>query len=664
MEGQKDIKDFTTYASLSDNDFLLASKTDLGGSDASIKVGVLKEQIASDIKPTVVNGYWHVNGVNTGVQAKGKTPVLRRTGQGIEMKYEGEEDSAYFLLIPMADLIVKFNDLTEEQKAGIKGETGLSAYELWAGEPENAGKTYHDYIGFNRQPATDAATEARQTMEGISQVAAQLIAETTSAKNAANTAAGNVNSAIENANTAAQEIAVLISPLIEATANANNAGNYAKEQGDYAAEEGGKAAEAIPRIDLLEQNKIDGGFSENGELFLTSGGVVIGDPIPVGSGSGGSGGGGGGSTLRLINRGDASMGVPKGQPVTLRYTFTSLDSETQEPTGNGTAAYYVNNARVYTQSISQGNVDFDITAYLSDGQNQVRIQVTDSYGAIRSLNIRVGVINLILESSFDDSLAYGSDISIPYTPKGSGEKTIHFILDGVALDTVTTATTNRQLYYRLPELTHGSHSLKVYATMESEGVEISSNILNFSITYVQAGSTDVIISSSFNKTEAAQYDNIVIPFSVYNPVASTAQIQLKANNEVVSTLIVDRLQQVWSYRIPGYGALKLEIAAGDVTKEFNLVVAKSPIDSEAETEGLELFLTSNGRSNNEERPGVWKYNSIEAALTGFNFKTNGWVLDEDSITTLRISQGAKVEIPFYPFFSDFKQTGKTIEIEF
>jgi hypothetical protein len=663
MAGQKDIKEFTSYASLSDNDFLLASKTDLGGSDASIKVGVLKAQIASDVKPTVVNGYWHVNGVNTGVQAKGKTPVFRKSEQGIEMKYEGEGDSAYFLLIPMADLIVKFNDLTDDQKASIKGETGLSAYELWARLPENEGKSYHEYIGFNRQPATDAATEAQQTMEGISKVATELISETTLAKNAANTAAGSVNSAIENADTIAQELSLLKEPLIEATDKANNAGDYAREQGDFAAEEGGKAATVVPRVDLLEQNKVDGGFSENGELFLTSGGVVVGDPIPVGSGSGGSGGGGG-STLRLKNRGDASLGVPAGQKVVLRYSFSSLDSETQEPTGNGTAVYYVNNARVYTQSIGQGDIDFDITNYLSNGQNQVRVQVTDSYGAIRSLNIRVEVISLVLESSFDDSLTYSNDISFPYTPKGSGEKTIHFILDGVALNSVTTTTTNRQLYYKLPELTHGSHALTVYATMESEGVEISSNILHFSVMYVQAGSNTVIISSSFSQTEVTQYDIVVVPFSVYNPGASTTQIQLKANDEVVSTLVVDRLPQVWSYRVPGYEALKLEIVVGNVKKVFDLVVAKSSIDSEAETEGLELFLTSNGRSNNEEKPGVWKYNNIAATFTGFNFKTNGWALDDDNVTALRISQGAKLEIPFYPFFSDFKQTGKTIELEF
>jgi hypothetical protein len=558
-------------------------------------------------------------------------------------------------------LIHTNNRLRKAPSSTMKGEKGDKL-------------TFDDLTSYDieilQRPAKEAAEEVRALAEEFKEneegrIEAEAIREENEAGRQASmeTIGQTVGTLIANGTQSAIRAENAATLANQKAQEAGTQADYAREQGDYAAEEGEKAAQAIPRIDALEQNKVDGGFSENGELFLTSGGVVVGDPIPVGSGSGG-GGGGGGSTLRLINRGDASLGVPVGQKVILRYSFSSLDSETQEPTGNGTAVYYVNNARVYTQSISQGDIDFDISNYLSDGQNQIRIQATDSYGAIRSLNIRVEVINLVLESSFDDSLTYSNDISFPYTPKGSGEKTIHFILDGVNLSPVTTTTTNRQLHYKLSGLTHGSHSLTVYATMESDGVEISSNVLNFSIMYVQTGSTAVIISSSFNQATAVQYDNIVIPFSVYNPAASTTQIQLKANNEVVSTLIVDRLQQVWSYRIPGYGALKLEIVAGSVKKEFNLVVTKSSIDSEAETEGLELFLTSNGRSNNEEHPGVWKYNTIEAAFTGFNFKTNGWVLDDDNVTVLRISQGAKLEIPFYSFFSDFKQTGKTIEMEF
>ena len=77
MAGTKDIKDFTKYASLSDDDYLLGTKTSLNGTDASIKVGDLKKQVASDAAPSINdNGYWVVNGVSTGKKAIGETPVL------------------------------------------------------------------------------------------------------------------------------------------------------------------------------------------------------------------------------------------------------------------------------------------------------------------------------------------------------------------------------------------------------------------------------------------------------------------------------------------------------------------------------------------------------------------------------------------------------------
>lgn len=44
MAGTKDIKDFTKFPSLSDNDYLLGTKTDLGGTDAGITVGNFKSR--------------------------------------------------------------------------------------------------------------------------------------------------------------------------------------------------------------------------------------------------------------------------------------------------------------------------------------------------------------------------------------------------------------------------------------------------------------------------------------------------------------------------------------------------------------------------------------------------------------------------------------------
>ena len=53
MAGTKDIKNFTKYPSLSDNDYLLGTKTDLGGTDAGIAVGDFKKQVARDAAPSI-----------------------------------------------------------------------------------------------------------------------------------------------------------------------------------------------------------------------------------------------------------------------------------------------------------------------------------------------------------------------------------------------------------------------------------------------------------------------------------------------------------------------------------------------------------------------------------------------------------------------------------
>lgn len=77
MAGTKDIKNFTKFPSLTDNDLILGSKTSLGGSDAAIAVSDFKKQVSQDVEPTInENGYWVVNGVNTGKKAEGATPVL------------------------------------------------------------------------------------------------------------------------------------------------------------------------------------------------------------------------------------------------------------------------------------------------------------------------------------------------------------------------------------------------------------------------------------------------------------------------------------------------------------------------------------------------------------------------------------------------------------
>lgn len=124
MVGTKDIKEFTKYPSLSDDDILLGSKLATGGTDAAITVANLKKQIIQDVAPQIKEGYWWVNGINTGVVAQGQIPVFRYTDWGLEYKLQGQDDVAYQKLIPIADLAFTYDDLTPEQQAELRGPQG------------------------------------------------------------------------------------------------------------------------------------------------------------------------------------------------------------------------------------------------------------------------------------------------------------------------------------------------------------------------------------------------------------------------------------------------------------------------------------------------------------------------------------------------------------
>ena len=80
-----------------------------------------------------------------------------------------------------------------------------------------------------------------------------------------------------------------------------------------------------------------------------------------------------------------------------------------------------------------------------------------------------------------------------------------------------------------------------------------------------------------------------------------------------------------------------------------ITVTPSDIEAHAETDALALCLKSEGRSNAEENRAEWVSSEISAALTGFNFKSDGWQPDDEGITALRVSGDARVTIPYKIF---------------
>ena len=416
-------------------------------------------------------------------------------------------------------------------------------------------------------------------------------------------------------------------------------------------------------MQLLIGNKIDDAYVEDGYLYMTSNNEVVVGPLGPFSGGGGGGGTGNNAVLTVSNTsGWLSKSIATGAECVISLTWISLEDDL--PTGNGTLKVTINGLVKTTQDVEQGAVTVDISKYLATGANMVKVNVTDAYGNGRTINYSVSVVEVSVSSTFDAGIPYSGPITYTYTPVGNVTKTIHFLVDGTELDTAEVSASGRQQSYVIPAQSHGAHSLLVYFTATVDGVEIRSNELYYELICTVAGEDAPIIVSNYRGTKAEQYASIVIEYMVYNPLSMTSAITLSANGTVVNTLTVDRTQRIWTYRADKVGDLTLEIACGDTHKVITLTVTESSMDIGAETQDLSLYLSSYGRSNNEADPGTWSYGDIQAVFTGFNFTSDGWQLDKDNNTVLRVSGDARLTIPYKAFAQDFRTGGKTIELEF
>lgn len=385
----------------------------------------------------------------------------------------------------------------------------------------------------------------------------------------------------------------------------------------------------------------------------------------TGIGGGGGGGGGNNAILTLTNAsGWLSKILSVGSNCSISVSWSSLEQE--QPTGNGVLTIRVNNVIKATMDVTQGLVSANVTNYLGVGTNKVRVTIADVYGNTSSIIFSVQIVNLEITSAFDSSGVFtaNSPIGYTYTPIGNAEKTVHFVVDGTDVAQAIVTTSGRQQTQALSGMSHGSHTLLVYFTATIEGTEVRSNELYYDLTIVDSSSTVPIITSPYRETEATQYQTISIPYKVYTPNSLTSEVKLYVNNELINTLTVDRLEQTWNYRPDTTGTLNLKLKSGTIEKSFTITVSDSGIDIDAETNDLVLYLTANGRSNSEQNPGTWTYDTISAIMTNFNFVSDGWINDSEGYTALRVSGDARVIIPYQIFAQDFRSTGKTIEIEF
>lgn len=536
-------------------------------------------------------------------------------------------------------------DLQEELQRFLTARFGVDVKDAFVSCIQKIHKENQDVAALE-QPMKDATKQVLDIREEV----------VTASQNAVQTA--------DDAKTIARAAESSSSEALATAKNAKDESFNASGDAQLAMSAAQNMQQSFSNMELLLSGKVDGAFVENGYLYLTSNNEVVAGPLGPFSGTGGSGGSSGNNAVLAVSNtsGWLSKSIAYGKDCLVQITWSSLEGEL--PTGNGVMKVTVNGIVKAMLDIPQGAVTADLGPYLSVGSNAVRIQVSDAYENSRTINFNINAIEASMSSTFDAGTAYDGIITFTYVPVGAISKTVHILLDSKEIATVTTTSSGRQMSYTIPAQKHGAHTLEAYFDATVNGQTIESNHLYYEIICVESLNTTPIIATSFQDGTVAQYTTLAIPFTVYDPANLTAEVDLSVNGSVVSRQAVDRTQQIWSYRADNAGDLALEISCGSASRTIALTVTASEMEIEAETEGLSLYLSSAGRSNTEENPAVWGYDSIAARFSGFNFTSDGWQLDEDNIPVLRVSGDARLTIPVQPFAKDFRTTGKTIEIEF
>ena len=409
---------------------------------------------------------------------------------------------------------------------------------------------------------------------------------------------------------------------------------------------------------------------EDWNLQLLHDDEPIGDPIPVGAG-GGSGGGGGGSDVVIISdmtfenlSGWLTKSFAEGSPLEASFYWSSeVDGV---PTGDGTMRISVNGLNRNPVGVAQGVVTLDVAKYSVGTLNKINITVEDSYGKKATLKLTTIKVNATMRTNFDNRLPHGSDVDFPYVATADAEKTVYFIVDGGEPITETVTTSGTQIVQTFTGLTTGTHSLEAYFVCELDGAQIESNHIVLEFSVLADGSTNPIITfpDGDSGTESAeQFQVWEKRYFVYDPTQVETNFKVYVGEDLVQDITADRYEHTFSYQFRESGSKTVRFVAGFTQRTVQVSVAPSAAAIGAVTENLLLHLDAASRSNGESNPWHWSYGNIEATMTGFNGKTNGWTQVSDG-TVLRVNGGARVVIPFLAFQNDVKTTGYTWEIEF
>ncbi|MBR4309476.1 MAG: CotH kinase family protein, partial [Akkermansia sp.] len=177
------------------------------------------------------------------------------------------------------------------------------------------------------------------------------------------------------------------------------------------------------------------------------------------------------------------------------------------------------------------------------------------------------------------------------------------------------------------------------------------------------------IVSPFVIKKAKQGETLNIDYLAYDPATETAAVTLSVINPdgtVYSSkpVTVDRTPQKWTVSDYPMGTVTFRLAVSNEVIDKVIEVSASGYVIEPIADSLVLNFDAQGRSNQEENPGVWTDGTTVATFKDVSFAgSDGWLTDEQGSPMLRLLPGSEMTLPFKLFASDCRTNGATVEVE-
>lgn len=394
------------------------------------------------------------------------------------------------------------------------------------------------------------------------------------------------------------------------------------------------------------------------------------------------------NTSKLVNLGD-------GVKVQIRYTSTSTNPNTgvvSDTFNDGTlhilrssnGSSFTEVGKKTIQAISHTSSSYyvlDLTEYLADGDNKIRLRVEDNVnGAVTNLVTFQSIINtsLVVTDATDNSKPLTS-LSLQYYIEGQISKTLHLKVTDASNNTENIQIAiGDSTYLEVPYIlnmdkTYPTGIIHIEAWLSVDETTLESKHIHSEYFFIDESTNDSVVILNNKATSISNYSNVkFFDFALFN---SGSDVDIVISDGSTTFLSYKYTDCVVGVTYSFYNTLEIEstsdsinaivrVSTKDMVSEYPIVIDNSV--KMYPTEGADFVINPKLRSNSEGNPSQI-INSIDQGIvsstfTNFDFHIDGWKNDADGIGVLRIPAGRKLNIEYDPL--DSLSNGATIEFDF